>query len=117
MHLSWTITAILFLSVTTAGLTTQQTDPSQNVKGKKNSKLIQMKNNFTIVEFIGEEVIFYDEILEKEMKERGVLIPPALRGLYSGKAAVRLGEAEFQRAFKDVFSLNIFDQRNYKWEE
>lgn len=82
----------------------------------KTQKLIHVKSNFTLVEFIGQDTVFHDRILEKEMTERGVLIPPALRGLYNGKEAIRLGEEEFQRAFKEIFSINIFDSSNYAWE-
>lgn len=91
-------------------------DPSELVEQQKTQKLIHVKSNVTLVEFIGEDTVFHDHILEKEMTERGVLIPPALRGLYNGKEAIRLGEEEFQRAFKEVFSINIFDSSNYAWK-
>ncbi|MBY0530255.1 MAG: hypothetical protein K2P51_08750 [Rhabdochlamydiaceae bacterium] len=83
----------------------------------KTAKLVHVKTNFTVVEFIGEDTIIHDAVLAKEMLERGVLIPPALQGLYHGKEAIRLGEEEFQRAFKEIFCVNIFSSSNYVWQE
>jgi hypothetical protein len=87
------------------------------LEAPKSAKLVHVKSNFTVVEFIGEDTIIHDAILAKEMLERGVLIPPALQGLYHGKEAIRLGEEEFQRAFKEIFCVNIFSSSNYVWQE
>lgn len=90
---------------------------AQATESTKTQKLVHIKSQFTLVEFIGKDTLIHDRILEKEMTENGILIPPALRHLYQGKEAIRLGEEEFQRAFKDIFAIHIFDSTHYSWQE
>ncbi|MBS0649684.1 MAG: hypothetical protein JSR93_00835 [Verrucomicrobia bacterium] len=80
-------------------------------------KLVNLKNQFIVVEYNDKETIFHDKILEKEMKERGVLIPPALRDRFGGKSNVRMNDPEFQVAFKEVFCPNVFNPKNFEWTE
>jgi hypothetical protein len=80
-------------------------------------KLINVKSGFVVAEYQGKKTIIHDRILEKEMTIRGVIIPLALRSEYSGKAAVRLNDQEFQKAFKELYSEQVFNPKNYHWEE
>lgn len=80
-------------------------------------KLVNLKSQFVVVEYSGKETIFHDKILEKEMKERGVLIPQALRDRFGGKANIRMADPEFQVAFKEVFCPNVFNPQNFEWTE
>jgi hypothetical protein len=80
-------------------------------------KLINITSKFVIAEYNGGKTIIHDRLLRKEMMIRGVVIPPALRLEYGGKAVVRLNEKEFQKAFKELYSNQAFNSKNYRWEE
>ncbi|MGC2594820.1 MAG: hypothetical protein WA347_00890 [Rhabdochlamydiaceae bacterium] len=80
-------------------------------------KLINTTSKFVIAEYKGDKTIIHDRLLKKEMVMRGVTIPPALRSEYGGKAVVRLNEKEFQKAFKELYSTQAFNSKNYRWEE
>jgi hypothetical protein len=80
-------------------------------------KLINVKSGFVVAEYQGNQTLIHDRVLEKEMAMRGVMIPPARRSEYGGKAAVRLNEREFQKAFKELYSTQVFNPKNYHWEE
>ena len=84
---------------------------------EKKMKLVNLKSGFIVVEYKGEKTIIHDRVLEKEMTVRGVIVPPALRSEYAGKAAVRLSDKEFQKAFKELYSAQAFNAKNYHWEE
>lgn len=79
-------------------------------------KFINVKSGFVVVEYKGEKTIVHDRVLEKEMQIRGVMIPSALRSEYGGKATVRLNEKEFQKAFKELYSVQVFNPKKYHWE-
>jgi hypothetical protein len=79
-------------------------------------KLIHVKSRFVVAEYEGEKTKIHDRILEKEMGIRGIMIPPALRSEYEGKAVVRLIDKEFQKAFKELYSAQAFNPKNYRWE-
>ncbi len=78
-------------------------------------KLVNTKSGFVVVEYQGDKTIFHDRILEKEMRVRGITIPPALRSEYGGKSAVRLNEKEFQKAFKEIYCKQAFHSP-FAWE-
>ena len=80
-------------------------------------KLINLKSGFVVAEYRGDKTIIHDRILEKEMTARGVAIPPPLRGEFNGKDAIRLSDKEFQRAFKEIYSPQVFNPKSYSWED
>jgi hypothetical protein len=80
-------------------------------------KLINIKLKFVVAEYRGEKTLIFDRVLDKEMALRGVTIPFALRAEYGGKNAVRTGEKEFQKAFKEIYFPQVFNPKNYRWEE
>jgi hypothetical protein len=88
--------------------------PSQE---KHHMKLINIKSKFVVAEYKGETTIIHDRILEKEMRMRGIIIPSILQPEYGGKAVVRLNEKEFQKAFKELYFTQVFNPKNYHWEE
>lgn len=100
-----------------AGHTEEAAHPPTIIEDIVSMKLVNLKNQFVVVEYNGKETVFHDKILEKEMKERGVLIPPALRDRFSGKSNVRMSDPEFQVAFKEVFCPNVFNPKNFEWTE
>ncbi len=87
--------------------------PSHEEQGMK---LINIKSGFVVAEYKGEKTIIHDRSLEKEMTIRGVIIPPALRSEYGGKASVRLSDKEFQKAFKELYSEQALNPKSYHWE-
>lgn len=80
-------------------------------------KLINNKSGYVVAEYQGEKTVIHDRILEKEMTIRGVIISPALRSEYGGKATVHPNEREFQKAFKELYFTRVFNPKNYHWEE
>ncbi len=80
-------------------------------------KLINLKSGFVVAEYRGDKTIIHDRILEKEMTARGVTIPPPLRAEFNGKDAIRLSDKEFQRAFKEIYSPQVFNPKSYSWED
>ena len=80
-------------------------------------KLINLRLKFVVADYQGEKTLIHDRILLKEMMFRGVIIPLALRIEYGGKSAVRIGDKEFQRAFKEVYFAQVFNPNNYRWEK
>lgn len=101
----------------TAAHTEEAANPPSIIEDIVSMKLVNLKNQFIVVEYNDKETIFHDKILEKEMKERGVLIPPALRDRFSGKSSVKMNDPEFQVAFKEVFCPNVFNPKNFEWTE
>ena len=84
---------------------------------EKSMKLINLKSKFVVAEYKGEKTIIHDRVLEKEMTMRGIPIPPALREEYGGKSFIRATDKEFQKAFKELYSAQAFNPKNYRWEE
>lgn len=80
-------------------------------------KLIHLKSQFVVAEYQGEKTTIYDRVLVKEMTMRGILIPLALRKEYHEKTTIRMGDKEFQKAFKELYSSQVFNPKNYRWEE
>jgi hypothetical protein len=79
-------------------------------------KLINLKSRFIVAEYRSEKTLIHDRVLEKEMAVRGVIIPPGLRKEYGGKSTVRITDKEFQKAFKELYSAQVFNPKNYRWE-
>lgn len=78
-------------------------------------KLINLKANFVVAEFQGDNTLIYDRMLEKEMRVRGIVIPGPLREKYKQKSAVLLSDPEFQKAFKEIYCQQVFCTGSYKW--
>lgn len=79
-------------------------------------KLVNVNTNQPIVEFQEDgRILIYSKFLEHEMRSIGITIPPGLRSLYNGKDCVRLGDEEFQRAFKEVFYLTAMNPNIFHW--
>jgi hypothetical protein len=78
-------------------------------------KLIHLKSGFIVVEYCDEKTVIYDRMLEKEMRFRGIAIPPALREMYQGKTTVRIDDKEFQKAFKELYTAQAFNPQSYLW--
>jgi hypothetical protein len=80
-------------------------------------KLIHRTSGFVVAEYREDQTIIHDRMLAQEMSVGGVAIPPPLKGQFNGKKNVLLGEKEFQRAFKQLYFPQVFNLKNYFWEE
>lgn len=83
---------------------------------KMHKKLINQETERVIVEVNGDEITFDDPILEVQMSEIGVFIPPAFREKFGGKEYVKLGDKEFIEAFETFFVPN-YRKAVYSWQE
>ena len=79
-------------------------------------KLVNRKTGFVVVEFLQGKVEFHDRFLESEMKETGILIPPALASQYEGKEVIFLGEPLFEKAFVEVYYPLCIANSVYQWQ-
>lgn len=80
-------------------------------------KLINVNTSLPIVEFFEGKTVIHSKFLENEMRTIGIAIPPGLRSVYQGKDNVLLEDAEFQKAFKEVFYLTSMDHGIFQWKE
>lgn len=80
-------------------------------------KLINRHTNQLIVEFERDKTIFYSKFLENEMRSIGILIPHGLRGIYHGKDYVRLDDAEFEQAFREIYYLTTMNPDIFQWSD
>jgi hypothetical protein len=87
----------------------------ENHFGKNEMKLINQKTGFVIVEFHNALTQINDPYLKKEMEIRGITVPPFLRKSFQGTNRVRLGDRDFQRAFKEIYYELNLDHEVYQW--
>jgi hypothetical protein len=79
-------------------------------------KLINTKTGFVVIEFKQGKVEFHDRFLEAEMKETGILIPPALSHGFEGKEVVYFGDPQFEQAFVEVYYPLCIANSVYQWQ-
>lgn len=80
-------------------------------------KLINTKTGFVVVEFKEGKAEFHDRFLEAEMKETGILIPPAMIGGFGGKEVIFLGDPLFEKAFIEVYYPLCIANVIYQWKK
>ncbi len=83
--------------------------------GAANPQFVNQENGFVVVEQKDNKVIFHDPILEVEMIESGVVIPPEHQERYGQKERIKFGEEGFFEAFKEFYSVYIYDPNVYRW--
>ncbi len=80
-------------------------------------KFVNSQNGFVILEVKKEgDILFYDEILEEEMREMGIQIPPHLRKEFEGQEVIYLKDKAFLKAFKEVYCQMVFNPAIYEWK-
>jgi hypothetical protein len=79
-------------------------------------KLVNTKTGFVVVEFNQGKPMFHDRFLEAEMKETGILIPPALAKLFENKEVIFMGEPLFEKAFIEVYYPLCIANSVYQWQ-
>lgn len=80
-------------------------------------KLINTKTGFVVVEFKQGKAEFHDRFLEAEMKETGILIPPAMTASYANKEVIYLGDPLFEKAFIEVYYPLCIANVLYQWQQ
>jgi len=83
----------------------------------EDQRFVNQKSGFVVLEQKRGKVIFHDLILEAEMVETGVVIPPAAQGRYNYQERIKLSEEGFFEAFKEFYSIYIYDQDLYRWQD
>ena len=59
-------------------------------------KLVNIKTGFVVVEFREGKAEFYDRFLAVEMKETGILSPPALASSFGDKEVIFFDDLQFE---------------------
>ena len=80
-------------------------------------KLINVSTGDVIVEYIEKKVIFNSTQLESIMKIEGITIPVFLLSNFNNRSTIKLGEEDFQRAFKEVYYEFVFDHTKFIWKK
>lgn len=80
-------------------------------------RLVNKQTEKTLVEFVDGRALIYNKFLEGEMRAIGISIPPGLRGVYNGKDCIRLGDDEFQKAFKEIYYITEMNSAMFRWED
>lgn len=80
-------------------------------------KLVNTKTGFIVVEFNQGKAEFHDRFLEAEMKETGILIPPALVKSYANKEVIYFGDPLFEKAFIEVYYPLCIANVLYQWQQ
>ena len=80
-------------------------------------KLVNTKTGFVVVEFKEGKVEFHDRFLEVEMKETGILIPPAMTKAFQEKEIIFLGDPLFEKAFVEVYYPLCIANTLYQWQK
>ncbi|PIS02850.1 MAG: hypothetical protein COT85_02120 [Chlamydiae bacterium CG10_big_fil_rev_8_21_14_0_10_42_34] len=79
-------------------------------------KLVNTKTGFVVVEFTQGKAEFHDRFLEAEMKETGILIPPALASSYANREVIFLNDPLFEKAFIEVYYPLCIANCVYQWQ-
>ncbi len=83
----------------------------------EDEQFVNNKSGFVLVEQKEGKVLFHDPILEAEMLEIGVVIPPSAQERYNNKERIKFGEEGFFEAFKEFYSVYIYDPDDYTWHD
>lgn len=89
---------------------------SLSLLGTADLQFVNNENGFVVVEQKDSQVIFHDPILEAEMVNSGIAIPPEHQERYEHRERVKLGEEGFFEAFKEFYSVYIYDPTVYTWK-
>lgn len=84
--------------------------------GEQPMKLVNSKSGYVVIEFVDGQVKFHDRFLEAEMKETGILIPPALTSQFEGKETIFYGDPLFEKAFLEVYYPLCISSSVYEWQ-
>lgn len=80
-------------------------------------KLIHKNTGYVVAEQSGSALVINDPFIQKELKLKGIQIPPALRSQYDGKSIIRMDDPLFAKAFKEVYLKMHSNQTSFEWTE
>ena len=80
-------------------------------------KLVNTETQAVVFEVTDSKIIFYDRFLEAEMSENGITIPPILQQQYNGKEVVFSEDAEFVKAFQEIYYPSAMNSKVFQWKE
>lgn len=83
---------------------------------KMHKCLVHIESQIVIVDVEGDKIVIEDPLLEKQMREVGVFIPPPFRKDFGNKEYVKLEDPEFIEAFEKFFIPGNFRESVYKWK-
>ena len=83
---------------------------------EETKKLINTKSGFVVVSFNEGQPKFYDHILEEELQDRGIFVPPFLREEFKGKKSVFPKDPLFEKAFIEIYYPLVIANPIYQWE-
>ncbi len=89
---------------------------SLSLLGTADLQFINQESGFVVVEQKDKLVVFHDPILEAEMTNTGIAIPPEHQEKYDHRERIKLGEEGFFEAFKEFYSVYIYDSTVYMWK-
>lgn len=80
-------------------------------------KLVHKQTGNVVVEFKDNITTFHNPFLEKEIKQRGIFIPPFMRDQFDGKEIVFMTDPLFEKAFVDVYWQFTMPKTQYEWQD
>lgn len=80
-------------------------------------KLIHKPTRFIVAEMDNNSIIIKDPFLQKELKLKGIKIPPVLKDQFEGKTVVKMGDPLFPKAFKEIYLKLHMEESSYEWKE
>lgn len=86
-------------------------------QGEEAMKLVNTQTGYVVVEFQKGKAQFNDRFLEAEMKESGILIPPALSDQFDGKEVIFPDDPLFEKAFVQVYYPLCISNQTYEWQK
>jgi hypothetical protein len=88
-----------------------------SLTNRSEMKLIHKTTRFVVAETDNKSIIIKDPFLEKELKLKGIKIPPVLKDQFEGKAVVKMGDPLFAKAFKEIYLKLNMGESSYEWKE
>ncbi|MBU6446779.1 MAG: hypothetical protein KGQ49_05210, partial [Verrucomicrobia bacterium] len=80
-------------------------------------KLVNTKTGFVVVEFKQGKAEFHDPFLEAEMKEGGILVPPAMAQAFQNKEFIFPEDPLFEKAFTEIYYPLCIANPSYQWQK
>ena len=88
-----------------------------SLTNRSEMKLIHKTTRFVVAEMDNKSIIIKDPFLEKELKLKGIKIPPVLQNQFEGKTVVKMGDPLFPKAFKEIYLKLNMGESAYEWKE
>lgn len=80
-------------------------------------KLTESETLLTAIDIQDGKVVFFDPLLEADIRLNGIFVPEILRDDYGGKTRIGVEDGEFSRAFMELYYPNVYDPDHWVWIE